>query len=246
MLRATLERGALRQRLVMLAQKRAAAEAAINALLARPQAEKLPTGVLPDRPPPLEPVETWTRRLEEQAPAISAAREEVLRSDSALQLARREYYPDFALMAAYTNKDGLAPEWEVGVGVRVPLYFWRRHQPAVVEATYAQTAANETRRNVQVSLAGRLVELNSMAKAGLRLVELYRDTLIPQATLTLDSARASYAVGKVDFLTMLTAFTSLLDYRVRYAETLGTLYGTRAEIGSVLGESPLDWWGQSK
>ena len=245
-LRATLERGGLHERLTVLKQKRTAAAAAINALLARSQADTLPPGILPDMAPSLEPLDTWIERLGEQAPAVRAARQEVLRSGAALELAEREYYPDFALMAAYSNKDGLFPEWELGMRVRVPLYFWRRQRPAVAEAAYTQTAAEEARRNVRTSLAGRLQELYSMMEAGLRLRELYRDTLIPQASLTLDSARASYAVGKVDFLTVLSAFTSLLEYRVRYAETMGSLYGTRAEIGSLMGESPLDWWGQPK
>ena len=85
-----------------------------------------------------------------------------------------------------------------------------------------------------------------MAEAGLRLVTLYRDTLVPQASLTLESSRASYAVGRVDFLTMLSAFSALLEYRVRYAETMGNLYRARAEIGPLVGETPLDWWGQSR
>jgi cobalt-zinc-cadmium efflux system outer membrane protein len=245
-LRATLERGALRERLTMLAQKRTAAEAALNALLARPQAEQLPPGMLPDTPPSLEPLDAWTARLEEQAPPVRAAREEVLRSGAALKLAEREYYPDVTLMGAYTNKSGLFPEWELGMRVRVPLYFWRRQRAGVAEATYTQTAAEEARRNVRVSLEGRLRELYSMAESGLRLVELYHETLIPQASLTLDSARASYAVGKVDFLTVLSAFTALLEYRVRYAETMGSLYRARAEIGPLVGETPLDWWGQAR
>jgi outer membrane protein TolC len=246
LLRATLERGALHERLTMLAQKRVAAEAAINALLARPSAEQLGQGMLPDRAPPLEPLETWTQRLEDQAPAVRATRQDVLRSNAARQLAEREYYPDFALMAAYSNKDGLLPEWEIGMRVRVPLYFWRRQGPAVLEAAYTQTAAEEARRSVQTTLAGRLRELHGMAEAGLRLLTLYRDTLIPQASLTLESARASYAVGKVDFLTVLSAFTALLEYRIRDAETMGSLYGARAEIGSLMGESPLDWWEQPR
>jgi outer membrane protein TolC len=245
-LRATLERGGLHERLTMLKQKRAAAEAAINALLARSQSEQLRPGILPDSPPSLEPLDAWTQRLEEQAPAVRAAREELLRSAAARELAEREYYPDFALMAAYSNKDGLLPEWELGMRVRVPLYFWRRQRPAVVEAAYTQTAAEEARRSIRTSLAGRLRELYSMMEAGFRLRELYRDTLIPQASLTLDSARASYAVGKVDFLTVLSAFTALLEYRIRYAEIMGSLYGTRAEIGSLVGESPLDWWGDPR
>ena len=245
-LRATLEKGALRERLIMLAQKRAAAEAGINALLARPAEETVGRGLLPDAPPPLDPLDAWARRLEDQAPSVRAAREDVLKSQLALQLAEREYYPDFAFMGAYMNKSRLFPEWELGMRVRVPLYFWRRQRAGVAEAAYGQTAAEQSQRNVRVTLQGRLRELYSMAEAGLRLVTLYRDTLVPQASLTFESSRASYAVGRVDFLTMLSAFSALLEYRVRYAETMGTLYRARAEIGPLVGETPLEWWGQSR
>jgi outer membrane protein TolC len=78
-----------------------------------------------------------------------------------------------------------------------------------------------------------------MAMASQRLVALYADTLIPQGIVTLESARASYAVGEVDFLTTLTAWTSLLEYRLRHAEESGNLRRALAEIGPLVGETPL-------
>ncbi len=244
-LRATLERAAIEERLTMLTQKRVAAEATLNVLLARPAAERVGPVALPATVPPLETLEAWGRRVQDEAPAVRAAREDVLRAGAALKLAEREYFPDFALMGGYTDKSRLLPEWEFGVRVRVPLYFWRRQGPAVAEAVHNRTAAEETRRNTALTLDGRLREPHAMAESGQRLVALYRDTLIPQASLTLESTRASYVVGRVDFLTMLTAFTSLLEYRIRYAETMGSLYRARAEIGPLVGESPLDWWKES-
>jgi outer membrane protein, heavy metal efflux system len=245
-LRAQLEQGALRERLTMLAQKRAAAEATINALLARPADERIEHGALPAAAPPLDSLDTWADRVDDQSPTVRAAREEVLSRHLALELARREYYPDFSLMGAYTNKSRLLPEWELGIRIRVPLYFWRRQRAGVAEAAHAEAAAEHTRRNVHFTLRGRLRELYAMADAGRRLVALYRDTLVPQASLTFESTRASYVVGRVDFLTMLSAFNALLEYRVRHAETMGNLYRTRAEIGPLLGETPLEWWGGSR
>jgi len=43
----------------------------------------------------------------------------------------------------------------------------------------------------------------------------------------------------VDFLTTLTAFTALLEYRLRYAEETGNLVRALAEIGPLVGETPL-------
>ncbi len=243
-LRGMLERDILLERLTILAQKRAAAEATINALLARPPEAEVPPTTWTDTFATLPPAEALRNRLVDSAPELRAARENVLRSTAALDLARREYLPDLAFMAAYSNKSGLFPEWEVGMRIRVPLYFWRRQQAGVAEATYARIAAEQSQRNVRSTLEGRLGEVASMGNAAARLARLYNDRLVPQASLTLDSARASYTVGKVDFLTVITAFTTLLDYRIRHVEEIGNVQRARAEIAPLIGEPPPEEWGK--
>ena len=240
-LRATLERDALQERLTMLAQKRTTAEAAMNHLLNRSPAETFPHVAWSDALPGLPPLVALTAEIANAAPELRAAREDVLKSDAALDLARREYLPDLAFMTAYTNKNGLFPEWEVGMRLKVPLYFWRRQRAGVDEATFAKQAAEHAEQNVHLTLEEQLRQFYGMAEASRRLIRLYGDSLVPQATLTLQSARASYAVGKVDFLTTLNAFTVLLDYRIRWAEELGNLSRARAEIGPLVGRGPLDW-----
>ena len=142
-------------------------------------------------------------------------------------------------MGAYMNKEHLLPEWELGARVTVPLYFWRRQRAGVAEASFAERAASHAQRNTRVSLEARLADLHATAESAQRLVALYDETLIPQATLTLESARASYGVGRVDVLTTLTAFSALLEYRLRRTEESGNLWRALAEIGPVVGETPL-------
>jgi len=238
-LRASLELGGIRERLTVLDREREAAEASLNALLGRSAGQPLPGTVEFYEPRPLEPLAELLQRLAQQSPALAAAQEEVARSDAALALAKRQYFPDFAVAGAYTNKGSLLPEWEVGLRVNVPLYFWRRQAPAVVENAYAKAAAEHGRQNLQVSLEGKLRELHALAEASSRLVQLYGDTLIPQASLTLESALASYEVGTVDFLTTLNAFTALLEYQIRAAEEKSNVGKALAEIGPLVGETPL-------
>ena len=223
----------------MLASRRAAAAASLKALLDTGGQERFPrTEALPE-PRPVEAVDALNEKLAARSPTLRAAQEEVFRSEAALRLARREYFPDFAVMGGYTNKERLLPEWELGVRVNVPLYYWRRQRAAVAEARFAERAAEHARRNTQVGLEARLADLHAMAEASSRLVRLYGEALIPQARLTLESSRASYAVGRVDFLTTLTAFTAFLEYRLRYAEETGNLVRALAEIGPLVGETPL-------
>ena len=237
-LRATLERGGLEERLTMLARERKAAAAALAALLDLDNAATLPATTPLPEPPPLELLETLSGKLADGSPPLRAAAEELLRAQEALRLARREYYPDFAVMGAYTNKQDLLPEWELGVRMSVPLYFWRRQRAGVAEASLAARAAEHAQRNTQVSLEARLADFHAMAESAQRLVRLYDETLIPQATLTLESARASYGVGRVDFLSTLTAFSALLEYRLRRAEEAGTLWRALAELGPLVGQTP--------
>ncbi|WP_428298383.1 TolC family protein [Hyphomicrobium sp.] len=237
-LRAKLERAGLDERFTMLAQQRAAGSAALNALLDRSAGEVLGRAVWRPELGALEPLPMLQEQLAAASPQLRAATEELVRSEDAVELARRDYLPDFAVMAAYTNKDDLLPEWEVGVRMSVPLYFWRRQGPALAEARYARAAAEHGRRNVHLTLVQRLAELHSMAKAARRLVALYHETLIPQASITLESARASYAVGRVDFLDVLSAFTALLEYRLRETEEVARYQQTHAAIGPLIGALP--------
>ena len=238
-LRASLERGALRERITMLEQKRAAAGAALSALLGRASDDPLAGRFEFLETAPLEPLSELVKRLRERAPELRAAQEDVLRSDAALSLARRDYFPDFALMGAYMNKQGLAAEWELGIRVSVPLYFWRRQRAAVIEQRLEKRAAERAREGERLDLEARLRELHAMAETSGRLVDLYDGSLIPQAALTLESARASYEVGSVDLLSTLNAFTALLEYRIRDAEEKTSQKRARAEIAPLVGETPL-------
>jgi outer membrane protein TolC len=238
-LRASLERSALEERVTMLEQKRVAAESALNALLGRSAASPIKEQFVFTPPAPLEPLDQLELRLRDRAPDLRAAQEEVQRSDAALGLAERGYFPDFSLMGAYMNKDGLVPEWELGVRLTVPLYYWQRQRAAVTEQRQTKRAAEHARDGERLQLEARLRELHAMASTSGRLVDLYDHALIPEAMRTLESARASYEVGRVDLLTTLSAFTALLEYRIRAAEEQTNIKRARAEIGPLIGETPL-------
>ena len=59
-----------------------------------------------------------------------------------------------------------------------------------------------------------------MAQTSAKLIELIGTGTLPQTRLTLESALASYAVGKVDFLTLLTNLLNVLNQELQYAQEL--------------------------
>ena len=107
----------------------------------------------------------------------------------------------------------------VNVGVKIPLYFWQKQRPAVAEATSAR-AERERLENATSLLFFRVKDRYLAVTTAQRLLKLYGTTIIPQSSLSLESAIAGYEVGKVDFLTLLDNLVTLLNYELGYYEQL--------------------------
>ena len=75
------------------------------------------------------------------------------------------------------------------------------------------------------------------ARASDRLLSLYKTALIPQTTLTLESAISSYEVGSVDFLTLVSAAIVLLDYELEYYGQLATYQKALASLEPIVGKT---------
>lgn len=237
-LRAQVELSILIGRLTSLAQLRESAVAAVNALLNR-----LPSAPL-GAPEPLEPpaithsLEEFEGLAREQSPTLQAAGFDTARAESGLSLAKRQYYPDFVLRADYYNKASLVPEWEVGVGIRIPLYFWRKQAFGVEEAAATVEEARAARQATTQDVLARVKDLFAQATAAERLAKLYGSVIIPQADRSLQSASAGYQVGAVDFLTMLNSFTVLNDYQVQDFEQRANLEKAVAGLEDLAGLLP--------
>ena len=57
-----------------------------------------------------------------------------------------------------------------------------------------------------------------------KLLRIYSETVIPQAGLALESSLASYETGAVDFLSVLSNFSSVLEFEMNYADELRNLH----------------------
>jgi outer membrane protein TolC len=126
----------------------------------------------------------------------------------------------------------------VGVGVRVPLYFWRKQAYGVREAAAGVGEARANRQSTSQDILARLKDQYAQATSADRLVELYGAVVRPQAEIALESASAAYQVGKVDFLSVLNSFTVLNDYRLRYYEELANFDKAVAQLQEAAGLLP--------
>lgn len=235
-LRAQVELSLLVDRETTLEQRRQSQTAELNALLNRPASAPLGAAHHLEEKHLTRSLDELTAEALEHAPDVSAAKSRVSGGESMVSLARLEYLPDFVVRADYMHKASLLPEWEVGIGVKVPLYFATKQRAGVEEAAATLAEARSEHQNAEVSVQARVRDLYVRAQAAERLIALYHKTVIPQAQLALESATSAYSVNKVDFLTLLNSFTVTLEYEMRYHEELSNFQKAVAELEAVVGE----------
>ncbi len=240
--KAQVEVSVLLNRLVVLEQLRESAETQINRLVNRPTAAPLGT------PEYLEPP-AWNvdlSSLQKEAIGSSAlVREratEVERQKAAVELARRERMPDFLVSGSWMNRGDLPDIWEVNVGISLPIYRGSKQDRAVVEAEAEFRAQQHAESDSQQIIAAAVRDEYLRADRAVRLIELFRDVIIPQAQLSLESATAGYGVGRVDFLTVLDNVVTLLTYQVELyrqrTDYLQALVRLEEHLGRSLGATP--------
>jgi outer membrane protein TolC len=206
----------LETRLVKLDQERKSRTAEINSILNR--AVGTPVG----RPEDGKPKEL-TATLEEllaaarqNSPMLGRDRNMIERSELAVNMARKEYYPDVTLNAGYYYMGSMAPMYEVRADLKVPLYFWRKQRAGVNEQVSGLSQSRRTYEATDQSLRYQIQEDFLMAQASSRLMKLYTQTVVPQGNLALESSLSTYETGSVDFLSVLSNFTMVLDYQMNY------------------------------
>ena len=215
-------------------QARRAREGELNALLARP------AGTPVGQPDDLafvgfaERLEELIARASANAPMLKRDQLMVERSRLAVDAARLEYKPDFSVSGGYAYAGSMPAMYEFRFDVTIPLQRSRR-AAAVAEQLSTVEAARETFESSRFSLQGRLQSDFEMAATAARLAAVYRDTILPQARLALESSMASYQTGSVDFLSVLTNFGMVLQYEMSYYDQLTELHQAISRLEEMTG-----------
>ena len=240
-LKAHVEVSRLIERLTDLEQDKERLEAEINALLNRPPYEPMAKPEEVKQSIFRKGLEELNAMALENSPRLVAAQWAVGRNSSALSLAKREYYPDFTLKAGWFNRpDRFRNIWDFNIGVEVPLYFGRKERYGVKEAEHSLSSARQNYEAVRQQILFKVKDYFVVARTADKLVKLYGTGIIPQASLSLESAISGYEVGKVDFLTLLNNLITLLNYELKYYEELVDFEKALARLEEVVGVSVVE------
>jgi outer membrane protein TolC len=214
--KAQIQSSILETRLVKLEQQRLSSEAEINSVL-----NKHP-GATVGRPEDVQPKELAVTLDElyataaQNSPMLRRDQKMIERSELAVNSARKEYYPDVTLSGGYFNQGSMAPMYQFQASFKAPIYFWRKQRAGVNEQVSMLSQTRRTYEATDQSLHFRIKDDYTMAQASSKLMKLYQQTVVPQGNLAFESSLATYETGAVDFLSVLTNFTTVLDYQLNY------------------------------
>jgi outer membrane protein TolC len=222
--------------------------AQLNSLMNRPANTPV---LLPHTAPqslPLTPKLELLRKLAAQKrPWLAAQQSAIDAADRRVELAKRDYYPDFKLGATYGFRSGLNPVnrqsrpdfTSIMLSFNLPIFTGSKQDRALAmrkaEAETETFSLQDRRTQVDAEIEQGLADYHAAYDQAL----LFKTGIIPQASQTVASMLASYQVNKVDFLNLVRAQITLYNYETQYWKALSSGWQAWARLEAAVGV-PLD------
>ncbi|GAB6282568.1 MAG: TolC family protein [Ignavibacterium sp.] len=237
-IRAQTELSTLINEGINLQKEETDAKTMINVLLNR-QANS-PLGIVPevnDTIPNLT-YEKVSQLGFENRPELKGMQFNIEMNKSELAVSKREYYPDLMVRLMYKNMTNTGNDfWSAMFGVNVPFAFWSNNKfSKKVEENEANIKKAEEDYNSMKNMIAYEVQ-NALVKleTSRNLKDLSKNTIIPQATQTLQSTTAAYQTGKTEFLMVLDAYKMLFMSRLDYYMYLTNFMQAKAQLEQAVG-----------
>jgi outer membrane protein TolC len=177
-----------------------------------------------------------------ERPQLLGLQSAIAKAGKAIELARKDYYPDFDVKFFYGQRDNM-PSGEnrenmITLTMAINLPVWRQGKldPRLAEATAMRDQALDMYRAQQNELHMKLRQQVAMAEQSLKSARLYERAILPQARLAAEAALAAYRVNRVDFLTLLDSRMTVLGYEIGYAQSAVNYSKALAEIDLLVGK----------
>jgi outer membrane protein TolC len=228
----------LADHLAMFLQDGDLARARLNTLMGRDPSSPLEVAgeyAAPDRLPPYAELKQIALDHRPELKALEAATRQL---ETKVHLAEKNYKPDFSVGAGYmlmpsgsTNRNGYMAE----LSFNLPWVNRSKHDSEILEAqseVFVQRAEVAWQQAVVFQeIRESLIRANTSA----RLVEIYRDTLRPQAQATLRAASAAYQTDQTDFLNLIDSQNTALDVEYSYYRALAEFDSRIVDIERAIG-----------
>ncbi|HUI93404.1 MAG TPA: TolC family protein [Chitinivibrionales bacterium] len=241
-LRAQTELSTLVNNDIVFRQELRSMEAMLNAL--RNQPVETPVDPIPEIEPPLFdcPLAGLVKLALEHRPELSEMEAGVSMQKAELAAAKKEYYPDFMVRGMYKQMLRQSDDWDFTVGITVPVAPWSfgKASAGANRASLLQNQYEEELNNMKNMVASEVQQALIAVRSSTDRIKLYKMTVIPQATQTLNSTLASYRSGGQDFVSLIDAHHMLLSARQDYHMAVMNLMTGISKLETAVGMSVED------
>lgn len=182
---------------------------------------------------------------ERSRPLLAQRQHAIDAAQTRLELAKKDYYPDFTLGAGYAFRQNTPTGQSRGdfanfrLSMNIPIYANSKQARAVdqrnSELLKERYALDEAERKTQTEIAFSL----AVYRGNREQFRLFADSILPLAQQTVASALTAYQVGKTDFLNVIRAENAWFDYQMQYWQTLTDAHQALARLVAAVGrEAP--------
>jgi outer membrane protein TolC len=217
-LRAQVEITRMTQDTARMASMRTAIAARLAARVGRDAVTGAPA--LPRFADSIPSTSSLTMTAFDDRPMLRAAARDVDAASSRTKLAARELWPDLTVGVQYGRRGGMQGTEHMAsvmLGATLPVFARSRQLQMREEARAMEQMAHAELEAVRAETNAGVIEARADLVRARTLASSYRTTLIPQAEASVESALASYRVGRVDFMTLLDARMNVNRFRKELA-----------------------------
>src|SRR5580692_6113291 len=158
-------------------------------------------------------------KVREENPNIQENSAMVQRNQTAVDLAQKEFRPDFGVSYMYENTDRKFRDYyELSFNVNFP-----RRKPRQAALAQAQVNVERAQTDLDAQLQTALAEVQKqyvIVKTSEEQLLIYRDGLIPQAQATIQAGLTAYESSRTDFESLFSSYVDVLNLNLEYQQTL--------------------------
>ena len=242
-IRAQVEMGKLEDRYRTLVDLQQPIVARLNTALNRPVETEIPSPTeiafeqvgIADR--------ELLAKLASENPQLKALDFEITQNKKNIELAKKDYYPDFTFglnfidtddSAAGNPRDNGKDPVIASVSISIPL--WREKYAAGVREARSRYFAARGRHKQKVnSLSSELKMTLYSFRDAERKIDLYRDALLPKAKESLKVTESGFRAGNGSFTDLIDAQRILLEFALSYERALANRSQSLAKLEMLVG-----------
>jgi len=158
-------------------------------------------------------------KVKGQNPNVQEDTTMIQRSQTAVDLAQKEFRPDFEVSYMYENTDRKFRDYYMlSFSVNFP-----RRKPRQAALAQAQVNVERAQQEQDAQVQAVLAEVQKQyvtIKASEEQLLIYRDGLIPQAQATIQAGLTAYESSRTDFESLFSSYMDVLNLDLEYQQTL--------------------------